>query len=155
MVVRRQTHLGLCVSDLERSLAFYGEVLGFREVGRFRDEHGYSSRLLELENVRLTAVYLERDGWRIELLHYGQPAAVGAAERRPMNQLGLTHLSFVVENLDDAAAAVRRAGGSVVEETRMEMRSRAIFATDPDGVRLELIEREGDPMLIPGQTSSV
>jgi len=151
MAVRRLTHLGICVSDLERSLAFYKDALGFAEVGRFHDAHGHSSLLLELTDVRLTAVYLERDGWRIELLHFEQPAAVGDTDRRPMNALGLTHLSFVVTDLDDAIAAVARAGGRVIDATRMRGQARAVFATDPDGVRLELIEREGDPLAIPGQ----
>lgn len=151
MTVRRLTHLGICVADVERSVAFYSEVLGFVEVGRFADRYGYSSPILELPDVRLEAVYLERDGWRIELMYFAQPPAVGPAARRPMNQLGLTHLSFVVTNLDDAVAAVRRRGGTVIDATRMEMRSRAVFATDPDGTRLELIERQGDPLAIPGQ----
>ncbi len=150
MSVRRLTHLGICVSDLERSLTFYTEVLGFREVGRFADEHGFSSRFLELEDVRLQAVYLERDGWRIELLYYPQPRALGSGDRGEMNRLGFTHLSFVVEDLDRSLDDVRRCGGAVVEATRMEMGARAIFATDPDGTRLELIERAGDPMAIPG-----
>lgn len=153
MSVRRLTHLGICVSDLERSLAFYRDALGFTEVGRFRDDHGYSSQLLELDDVRVEAVYLERDGWRIELLCFAQPPVVGTGERRAINALGLTHLSFVVEDLEAALRAVVRHGGAVVEHTRMEMRSKAIFATDPDGTRLELIERAGDPMVIPGQTS--
>lgn len=151
MGIRRLTHLGICVADIDRSLAFYTQVLGFVEIGRFRDEHGYSSPLLELADVRMEAVYLERDGWRIELLCFAQPPALGDGGRRPVNQLGLTHLSFVVEDLDAVLAAVRRYGGTVVEETRMEMRVVAIFVTDPDGTRLELIERDGDPMILPGQ----
>ncbi len=150
MTVRRLTHLGICVSDLQRSLDFYRDVLGFVEVGRFSDDRGYGSRLLELDDIRLEAVYLERDGWRIELLWYAEPGSVGDATRRPMNQLGLTHLSFVVDDLDQTLDLVRRCGGTIVEQTRMEMQSKAIFATDPDGTRLELIEREGDPMSIPG-----
>ncbi len=152
MAVRRLTHLGLCVSDLERSLAFYTRVLGFAEVGRFVDDQGYGGKLLELPEARMTAVYLERDGWRIELLYYAQPGHIGTPERRPMNQIGLTHLSFVVEDLDETCAAIAAHGGAVVEETRLEMQSRAIFATDPDGIRLEIIERAGDPLIIPGQS---
>ncbi len=150
MGVRRLTHLGICVSNLARSLAFYRGVLGFVEVGRFRDDRGYGSRFLELDDVRMSAIYLERDGWRVELIHFAQPTPVGPDQRRPMNQLGLTHLSFVVEDLDAATDEIRRLGGSVIEATRMEMHARAVFATDPDGTRLELIEREGDPMAIPG-----
>ena len=150
MGIRRLTHLGICVSDLDRSLAFYGEVLGCREIGRFRDDDGYSAKLVEIDEVQLEAVYLERDGWRIELLSYPTPGTTGSSERRPMNQLGLTHLSFVVDDLDAVLGAVRRHGGSVVEATRMEARATAIFVTDPDGTRIELIERDGDPMVVPG-----
>ncbi len=153
MSVRRLTHLGICVADLERSLAFYRDALGFVEIGRFRDDQGYSSQLLELDDVRMEAIYLERDGWRIELLCFAQPRAVGSGARRPINELGLTHLSFVVENLEESLTAVLRHGGAVIEQTRMEMRAKAIFATDPDGTRLELIERAGDPLVIPGQKS--
>ncbi len=151
MGVRRLTHLGICVSDLDRSLEFYREALGFVEVGRFGDDRGYGSRFLELDDVRMSAIYLERDDWRVELLHFAQPKAVGPDERRPMNQLGLTHLSFVVEDLEATSDAILRLGGSVIESTRMDMRAHAVFATDPDGTRIELIEREGDPMAIPGQ----
>lgn len=154
MSVVRFTHLGICVADMERSLAFYSSVLGFREVGRFADKNGFSARFLELPGVCLAAVYLERDGVRVELLHFEQPRAVGPAARRPMNQLGITHLSFVVDDLDATIAAVRECGGSVIDATRMEAHSRAIFATDPDGTRLELIERAGDPLAIPGQSSA-
>ncbi len=149
--IRRLTHLGICVSELERSVAFYRHALGFAEVGRFRDERGYGSGLLELEDVRLTAVYLERDGWRIELLYYDRPAAVGTRQRRPMNQVGFTHLSFVVEDLDATLTLIGEHGGAVIEDSRIELGARAIFATDPDGTRLELIQRAGDPMTIPGQ----
>ena len=150
MAIRRLTHLGICVNDLERALAFYTEVLGCREVGRFRDDAGFSSKLLEIEDVRLQAVYLERDGWRLELLHYARPGTVGPAERRAMNQPGLTHLSFVVDDLDETLDKVRAFGGSVVDQSRIDLAAKAVFATDPDGTRLELIERDGDPMTIPG-----
>ncbi len=150
MGIRRLTHLGVCVSDLERSLAFYGEVFGCREIGRFGDREGYSAKLLEIDGVQLEAVYLERDGWRIELLSYPSPGTIGSSQRRPMNQLGLTHLSFVVDDLEAVLAAVREHGGTVVEASRMEARATAIFVTDPDGTRIELIERAGDPMAVPG-----
>jgi len=148
--IRRLTHLGICVSNLERSLAFYGEVFGCREIGRFDDREGYSAELVEIDGVQLEAVYLERDGWRLELLSYPSPGTTGSGERRPMNQLGLTHLSFVVDDVEAVRAAVREHGGAVVEASRMEARATAIFVTDPDGTRIELIERDGDPMVVPG-----
>ncbi len=152
-VVVRLTHLGICVSDLDRSAAFYRGVLGFRELGRLEVASRAAAVLLALEGVDLEAVYLERDGFRIELLHFRHPGTTGEPVPRPMNALGFTHLSFRVENLDATLAAVRAAGGRVLPETRTdspEFRARAVFATDPDGIRLELIEAPGDPAALPG-----
>ena len=152
-VVLRLTHLGICVSDLDRSAAFYRDALGFRELGRLEVASRAASVLLELEGVDLEAVYLERDGFRIELLRFRRPGTTGDPAPRPMNALGFTHLSFRVADLDAALAAVRAAGGRVLEATRTEapeFGARAAFAADPDGVRLEIVEAPGDPAALPG-----
>lgn len=102
-----------------------------------------TARILEVDGVKLELVYLERDGWRIELLHYPSPGHQGSGERRPMNALGLTHLSFAVDDLDQVANAIERHGGRVLTDTRASFRSgnRGMFTLDPDGTRIELIER--------------
>ena len=131
------------MSDLERSIEFYRDGLGFREIGRLDVGDEATATILEVEGARVELVYMERDGWRIELLHYLIPGHQGPAERRPMNALGLTHLSFDVNDLDHVAAAIRTHGGSVLAGTRAVFRSghRGLFALDPDGTRIELIER--------------
>ena len=60
-----------------------------------------------------------------------------------MNALGLTHLSFAVDDLDQVANAIERHGGRVLADTRASFRSgnRGMFTLDPDGTRIELIER--------------
>lgn len=139
----RLTHFGICVRDLGRSVRFYCGALGFREVGRLDVGDEATARILEVEGVRLELVYLELDGWRIELLHYASPGHQGSGERRAMNALGLTHLSFAVEDLDQAAEAIQRHGGRILPDTRATFRSgnRGLFTLDPDGTRIELIER--------------
>lgn len=148
----RLTHIGLCVADLSRSLDFYRDALGFREVGRYAVGDAATEKILEVANARVELVYLERDGVRIELLYYRSPGHVGSGERRAMNALGLTHLSFAVEDLDRTARSVEAAGGCVLEETRAVFKSgnRGLFALDPDGTRIELIERRADLDAVPG-----
>lgn len=148
----RLTHIGLCVADLSRSLDFYRDALGFREVGRYAVGDAATEKILEVANARVELVYLERDGVRIELLYYRSPGHVGSGERRAMNGLGLTHLSFAVEDLDRTARSIEVAGGSVLEETRAVFKSgnRGLFALDPDGTRIELIERRADLDAVPG-----
>ena len=148
----RLTHIGLCVADLSRSLDFYRDALGFREVGRYAVGDAATEKILEVANARVELVYLERDGVRIELLYYRSPGHVGSGERRAMNALGLTHLSFAVEDLDRTARSVEASGGCVLEETRAVFKSgnRGLFALDPDGTRIELIERRADLDAVPG-----
>ena len=85
------SHLGICVSDLDRSLRFYCEGLGFEEVASHH-VGGEFAALMEVEGVELESRMLSRDGVTIELLGYAAPGTTGEATRRPMNQLGLTHL---------------------------------------------------------------
>ncbi|MCH2170547.1 VOC family protein [Myxococcota bacterium] len=153
MSLRCLTHTGLCVSDLERSVAFYRDVLGFEELGRLAPDAETTSHLLGIPDVDLRAVYLENDGWRLELLHYESPGHVGSSEARPMNGLGLTHLSFRVDDLDEVIQKLEKAGGRVLEQNVVKIRGgqfRALFALDPDGTRLELIDVPGDPRAMPG-----
>jgi len=148
MSVRRLSHHGLCVSDLERALAFYRDGLGFAEVSRLRFEDPGTHKLLGLPGAVLEAVYLRRDGTTLELLHFPRPGTRLGDAPRPMNQVGLTHLSFLVSDLDGMLAKLRALGGSVLEATRLDSQgkgSNAIFVTDPDGTRIELVEGDFDP----------
>ena len=142
-VAVRFSHVGVCVSDLERSIRFY-EGLGFERAERHHvgDEFG---RLMELEGVRLESRFLRHDGVTIELLHFDAPGHTGHATRRPMNELGLTHLSVRVDDVDAVAQMVEALGGSVVRGSRTtfgtgENALDFVYCTDPDGVRVELMK---------------
>ncbi len=149
----RLTHIGICVSDWERSLRFYRDALGFKYLSELQVAGEPINTLLRLENVELRALYLERDGTRIELLHYASPGHDGAAQPRPMNQLGLTHLSLRVDNLAATLETLKQAGAHVLEQTHIDIPAfdaAAIFVTDPDGTLIELVQSPGDPATAPG-----
>jgi catechol 2,3-dioxygenase-like lactoylglutathione lyase family enzyme len=143
------SHVGLCVSDLERSMRFYVDGLGFEaaESWTIGDDYG---RLMELPGVELTSQFLRREGASIELLSYASPGVVGPADRRPVNQLGLTHLCFRVADVDDVAERLRSLGGTVHEHTRTTFPDETgapqldfVYCTDPDGTRIELMRLPG------------
>ena len=139
----RFSHLGICVSDLERSLAFYRDALGFAFESELAVDGEPSETLLRLAPVRLRAVYLVRDGLRIELLHYAAPGAVGDGAPRAMNALGLTHLSLRVDEIEASVAKLAAHGARVLNDTRIDnakLRAKAVFVTDPDGTLIELVE---------------
>lgn len=138
------SHLGICVSDLERSLAFYTGALGFTATGEHTVGPDYG-RLMEIDGVKLTSHFLTKDGVTVELLHYEHPGHTGDGTRRPLNALGLTHLSFRVDDCDEAAARIERHGGRVVDGTRTTIDLGGgltldfVYCTDPDGTRVELM----------------
>jgi len=126
----RIQHVGLVVSDLERSRRFYADALGLPEVPR-------------PPNFTFDGAWFRSGGTEIHLLveahttgGAGQSAGAGAGK-------GLTHhLAFEVEQLEPALARLSEHG---VELTggpmpRGDGYTQAFFL-DPDGHVLELFER--------------
>jgi catechol 2,3-dioxygenase-like lactoylglutathione lyase family enzyme len=140
----RLTHLGLCVADLERSLRFYIDGMGFEEIGRMFTDEPDSGKILEVDGAAVELVYLTRDGFRIELIDFRSPGVETTEPRRPVNRVGLTHLAFRVDDLDAWCERIRGAGGTVLDHTasRFATGNRGIMVVDPDGTRVELIERD-------------
>lgn len=148
MGIQGFSHFGVCVSDPERSMRFYCDLLGFETVSKLVVSDPNSTQLCGLKDMELHAYFLQRDGVRIELLHYKAPGHEGQGLARPMNGLGLTHFAMRVQGLDEILAAARAAGFEVMEETHIqnpELHSSVAFVLDPDGTRVELIELPGDP----------
>ncbi len=148
MAVQRVSHLGICVSDLQRSLRFYRDLLGFRVESEIDVTGPHVDQLLGLTGTKLHALYLERDGLRLELLSYASPPTLPPTPLRPMNQPGLTHLSLRVEDMERTLGDLRSAGIQVLETTKIgipALHTAAIFIVDPDGTRIELVEAPGDP----------
>jgi catechol 2,3-dioxygenase-like lactoylglutathione lyase family enzyme len=131
-------HTGQVVSDPERSMRFYQEVLGFRYWYRVSPADEGVARLCSLPvPLGVTAYYLRLDGFVLELMHYSAPGAQASYRPRTMNEPGLTHLSISVE---DIAATARKAveyGGEVIEESDL---GGALMIRDPDGQLLELLD---------------
>lgn len=143
----RMSHIGICVSDWKRSLRFYQDVLGFRYLHELEVKGKPSETLLQLKDVDLRAIYLEREGVRIELLSYASPGHKGDATPRELNRLGLTHLSLRVDDLDALLAELAEADVNLLSHTQIEIpraKVRAVFITDPDGTLIELVQQPGD-----------
>ncbi len=130
-------HVGLCVADLDRSIRFYVDALGFRERNRLEIHDGVASRLLRVpEPVGLTAVYLTLGDAVLELLHFSRPGDEEARER-PFTEPGLTHVSLTVDDVAATCDLVRQHGGEVLADT--DVGGFAILVRDPDGQVVELL----------------
>jgi lactoylglutathione lyase len=130
-------HVGLCVTDAERSRRFYEAVLGFDFWHALDVPDDMAAKLLDLTPpLGSTAVYLRRDEFVLELIVYADTEVVEPARPRVMNELGLTHLSVAVDDIDATAAKAVEYGGSVLDQTHV---GAAVMIRDPDGQLLELL----------------
>jgi catechol-2,3-dioxygenase len=122
-VITRLNHAVLYVRDVERSVAFYTEVLGFRAVAQFPG-----------------AAFLQASGSTndhdLGLFQLGDGAGPSEAGRRTV---GLYHLAWEVDTLDELAglAARLREHGSLVGASDHST-TKSLYAVDPDGLEFEV-----------------
>ena len=128
-------HVGLCVTDLERSRRFYEEALGFTFDRDLRPPDDMTGKLLDVDRPGLTAVYLTMGSFVLELLHFERDGNPPFRER-VFNEPGLTHLSLGVDDVPATLELVRSHGGSVVESSDLGV---AVIVRDPDGQLIELL----------------
>lgn len=129
-------HVGLCVTDRERSRRFYEGLLGFTFWWDLELPDEGTAALLQLSGpIGVRATYLVRDGFVLELLDYSK-RDVHAGPPRVMDEVGLTHISLSVPDLAGGLAQVEEYGGSVVREASSEQFA---MIRDPDGQLIELL----------------
>ena len=144
-MITGQVHTGISVADLDRSIAFYRDVLGMRVV-KTEPERSTRGEKLGVPGAVIQIAVLEYgNGCSFELIQYKQPPSPGSAP--PINMTGSVHIAFKV---DDIAAQVKRMqalGVSFVggpEYCAIDEGPLAgwkwIYFKDPDGTNLELIE---------------
>ena len=142
-VTYQPSHFGICVTDLERSMRFYCDGLGFEAAERYDLEDWPDSGLdrgLEVQGpVKLVSQFIRSGGMGIELLFFASPTPSGAPSAT-RSQIGITHLSFYVDDVDVAIAKLVECGGTLLESTRSNPGVDLVFLADPDGTRVELMK---------------
>ncbi len=146
------SHFGINVRDLERSANFYCNALGYKRGAAFHCGPEVGG-LVGLKDPEFDVQIVARGNQLIELICFASPPPFGPTEARQFNQLGLTHLNIRVKDLEAVAKLIAEHGGTVLNETRYEQevdaetygveaghRTKLVFCTDPDGIRIELMQ---------------
>ena len=152
MGIQGFSHVGVCVSDLDRSTRFYVDVLGFEELFTMDMGDEVAATMEQDGPISFRSRMLDRGDVRVELLQWISPEGTGDGERRPMDRFGLTHLCIRVDDVEDLADAVVAAGGSVHHQTLSVLDGmgvgggpvKLLYLTDPDGTRVELMSGTPD-----------
>jgi len=125
----RILHTMIRVGNLDRSLAFYTEVLGMRLLRRQDYPEG-----------RFTLAFVgygeESEGAVIELTHNWDTSSYELGN-------GFGHIALAVKDAYAACALIKEKGGKVTREAGPMKHGTTViaFVEDPDGYKIELIQR--------------
>jgi len=138
-------HTGVTVSDIERSLVFWRDVLGFELSHRAHQQGELAEQITGVAGAEILIAVLKAPGHKIELLEYrGPDDRKNRNDLRPCD-LGHVHLALTVENLDEildrmAASGWKAAGTPQTLTLGPNAGKRVIYVRDPDGTTIELMQ---------------
>jgi len=129
-MMMRLLHTMLRVGDLDRSLAFYTDVLGMKVLRRTDYPEGKFT-------LAFVGYQAESEGAVIELTHNWDTSGYDLGT-------GYGHIALEVEDAYAACAAIKEKGGLVTREAGPMKHGKTViaFAEDPDGYKIELIEHK-------------
>jgi lactoylglutathione lyase len=138
-------HTGLTVKSLDRSMAFYRDLLGFEVVFAWNPKAPYIGELVGYPGVDLHGAVLRipNSDVFLELLEYRgvEQVTVDMAN----GNVGNAHIAFNVDELDPLYERLKSSGVDSVSQPVTptigpNRGGRAVYLIDPDGFRIELIE---------------
>ena len=150
-MIRALNHINLVVSNLERSVQFYTDLLGFKEVRRAHLDGKWIESIIGLKNVCANVVYLlaPEGEPRLELLCYESPKGEAIPVNSQANTIGLRHIALRVNDIQKAVKRLKDAGVTIIGET-VDVPESVVthdaghkilcYFLDPDGILLELAE---------------
>lgn len=135
-------HVALAVKDMDRMLAFYRDMTGFRIVHDARWEPGNAriDALVGLPDSSARVVVLHGGNLYIELFEYFSPLGKAGDLRRPVCDAGITHMCLVVDDIDAEYARMMEAGIHFHAPPGPKSAFRATYGRDPEGNVFELIQ---------------
>ncbi len=144
-------HLNIVVSDLERSVKFYTEVLGFEMINTVHLEGDWIDSIVGLKGVDAdVALIVAPEGEpKIELLCYKSPIGDSIPANSLANTVGLRHIALRVDDIQLSAKKLKDAGVKLLSNpiavpttvaAPNPVRKTLCYFHDPDRVLLEIAE---------------
>ena len=138
-MLKEMHHTGLSVTDMEKSLGLYRDVLGM-EVEWDANIEGIPQfgTVISLPGVRERIAMLRLNNCRIELFQFFDPK--GKKMERRQCDIGYMHVAFVVDELDDICRKLEEKGIKFYSEAQDLGIFRVIFFKGYDGETIELMK---------------
>ena len=126
-------HVGVSVSNLNRSIEFYKQNFGFT-----------LERLIEVPQRNSKVALLKKAGFTIEMFQFADALPLPDYRKTTesdVKTIGVKHFCMRVNDIDSASDFLKRNGVEFASEAAVGVRGlRRFFVKDPDGIPLELTE---------------
>jgi len=135
-------HVGLVVADLDSSLSFWCDILGFRVISKIDESGPHIDAMMGLKDVDVTTAKLAApDGNLVELLCFRSHPDKSRWEGRPYST-GLTHVSLTVRSMKTAVTKLSKHGVRFPNFPQRSPDGKVVvtYAIGPENVLLELVE---------------
>ena len=137
-------HTSFTVSDLDRSIAFFRDALGFDVTSKAPRGQALIQAITGVEGADVLIAYVRGPGHSIELIQYLGPDARDSVWPCPCDT-GFSHIAYDVDDIDAAIEASRHhavepIGPVVTIDQGPNRGNRVAYLRDPDGITIEFIE---------------
>jgi glyoxylase I family protein len=148
-VVKKVAHTGFTVRDLDASIVFWTDVLGFEVVRRLELSGHFAEQVTGVDDAHLELAVLVGGGHHIELLQYFGPTERGHVRPSPCD-VGSFHIAVSVDDLDATAAVCAQHGWKLAGEPQLALEgplagSCFAYLQNQDGFIVELIQEPPSP----------
>lgn len=138
----RMNHTGFTVSDLQRTSAFFRDVLGFAISPTTRHSGPVVERMVGVPGAVVDIAFASCGDHTIELICYVEAHSHRASDLRHCDT-GFAHVAFEVDDIDAMAEAVRASGYRLFSAPQVvpagpRKGGKNVYAQGPDGIVIEL-----------------
>jgi len=139
-------HTSFTVSDLDRSIAFFRDALGFEVTSKAPRNPDVVSRITGIPGTEMLIAFVRGPGHSLELIQYLGPKEGRGRVRSLPCDVGFAHVAFDVDDIDAAVAAAGEHGVHVIGEIAVidqgpNAGGRVAYLRDQDGVTVEFIQK--------------
>jgi len=134
-------HTGIVVKDLESSLYFFCDLLGFQITKQMEESGDYIDNISSLRDVKVTTVKMtSSSGQMIELLKYHSHPR--EQKLREICDIGITHIAFTVEDLNSEYDRLKGKGVpfNAPPQLSLDGYAKVTFCRAPEGTLIELVQ---------------
>lgn len=145
-MIRKIDHINIVTKDLNKSIQFYTDILGFTETGRKQLSGKWIESLTGIKDINAEVAFMKHGEFetKLEILSYKKPQGLYFKENSIPNTFGLRHIAFTTDNFEIMVEKLKKHNVQLVGQPQNipnpteKYKSKICYFLDPDNVLIEI-----------------